>query len=132
MNWFAFRAFNSQTQYGYGSAEAAERYADILNIRRSTGLFCAHELSDTDAAEEELERRDDTINLDDIAFVLADEISSRSELPSWAVGSIAFERDGYGYECHVLIRDHDVVGWVYDDGAGYRWSEGLWGEPDRV
>lgn len=43
-------------------------------------------------------------------------------VPEWARGGTTHERDGYGYECHEIVRDGSTVGWMYDDGAGYDFS----------
>ena len=36
--WYAFRAYNAQTHYGYGTAQEAERYADKLNAGRASTI----------------------------------------------------------------------------------------------
>lgn len=51
------------------------------------------------------------------------------KVPSWARGSEAIERDGYSYECFELIRDSITIGWMYDDGSGYLFTED---EPDKI
>lgn len=52
--------------------------------------------------------------------------------PDWAAGAIvdtldegnSMDRCGaYGYECHALRRDGKIVGYVYDLGDGYDWTE---------
>jgi hypothetical protein len=58
----------------------------------------------------------------------ATELTTAERTPSWARDLQAVERTDRGYECYALTRDGIVVGWVYDDGAGYLWSEG--GEND--
>lgn len=43
--WFAFRAWNSQTTYGYGTAEDADLYTDlVLNKDREVNLYGAYRL----------------------------------------------------------------------------------------
>src|SRR5687768_14100213 len=59
MKWFAFRAYNSETQYGYGTTEDADRYSDLLNTGREVDLFSAYELTDEEAAELGLKDRED-------------------------------------------------------------------------
>jgi hypothetical protein len=60
----------------------------------------------------------------------ADEFFYDVDLPDWAKGSILVTKDSgervdgeFGYECHELWRAGLVVGYVYDDGDGIRWSE---------
>ena len=48
----------------------------------------------------------------------------RTSPPDWARGATAVEIDGYGYECYRLERAGRTVGWLYDDGSGYRFFEG--------
>ena len=38
-NWYAFRAYNSMTHYGYGTTDEAERYTDHLNARRDINHY---------------------------------------------------------------------------------------------
>ena len=71
--WFAFRAHNSQTVYGWGTPTEAEAYADHLSKGREVNLYGAYEMTDTEAAEERLEDRTDAVNLDDELRALADE-----------------------------------------------------------
>lgn len=64
--WFAFRAYNSQTRYGFGNADDADRYCDeVLNAGREINLYAAYELTAREVATERLERRDDTFNIRD-------------------------------------------------------------------
>lgn len=44
--WFAFRAYNSQSLYGFGTADEAERYCDILNSTREINIYGALEVED--------------------------------------------------------------------------------------
>lgn len=66
--WFAFRAFNKGTLYGYGTAEDAERYCDLANAGREIDLLAAHEVSETDAARMKLEENGEAFNLEDELF----------------------------------------------------------------
>ena len=59
--WFAFRAYNSQTIYGWGTAEEAGRYADHLNARREINVYAPHPVQADEAAA--IEARDDGIPL---------------------------------------------------------------------
>lgn len=48
--WWVFRAWNQQLQYGYGSEDAAKRYCDILNRNREVGCYYAEPADDETAA----------------------------------------------------------------------------------
>lgn len=61
--WFAFRAYNSQTIYGWGTAEEADRYSDHLNTRREINVYGAYPLTETEAADLKLEASDDGVPL---------------------------------------------------------------------
>lgn len=61
--WFAFRAYNSQTLYGYGTPDEAERFADRLNAGKEFNLYAALALGDSD--ETDAAHRDDGIQLED-------------------------------------------------------------------
>ena len=37
--WFAFRALNSQTLYGFGTDQQADKFTDHLNQRRKTDVY---------------------------------------------------------------------------------------------
>jgi hypothetical protein len=39
--WFAFRALNSQTLYGFGTDQQADKFTDHLNQRRKTDVYRA-------------------------------------------------------------------------------------------
>jgi hypothetical protein len=64
--WYAFRAYNTQTLYGYGTAEEADAREDILNEGRSVGLYSAHRLTDAEAAELGFVGNDEAANLSDV------------------------------------------------------------------
>lgn len=68
-SWFAFRAYNTQTEYGFGSDNEAERYCDHLNAAREVNVYAAHELSADEAAELDLDNRG--FNLDDALAEIA-------------------------------------------------------------
>ena len=70
--WFAFRAFNSQTFYGFGTDEQADRFADHLNKRRETNVYGAYPLTTDEAIELRVDERDDAFNLDDELRAVAD------------------------------------------------------------
>ncbi len=72
--WFAFKAWNSQTAYGWGTAREAEAYADHLNRGREINLYGAYEMTGEEAVEEGLgDDRTDAVNLDDELRAIADE-----------------------------------------------------------
>lgn len=62
--YFAFRAYNSQTMYAYGTEADAETFADILNKQREINLHGAYPLTTEEAAELNLDHRDDVIILE--------------------------------------------------------------------
>lgn len=64
-HWFAFRAYNSQAIYGYGTAEEAEEYCDALNRDRDINVYGAYPLDDSEAAELRLDENTEAFNLDD-------------------------------------------------------------------
>lgn len=68
--WFAFRAYNSQAIYGFGTPEEADRYTNILNENREINVYSAHALTAAQAAELRLEDGDEGFNL-------ADELAAR-------------------------------------------------------
>lgn len=70
--WFAFRAYNSQTLFGYGTEEEADLYADFLNTSRTYNVYGAYPVSADEDDAENLERNTD-------AFNLADELQSIAE-----------------------------------------------------
>ena len=45
-NWFAFRAFTTQTQYGYGTEQEAEKYAERLNRNRYINVYASYAVTD--------------------------------------------------------------------------------------
>ncbi len=63
--WFAFRAYNSQTIYGFGSDDEASQYADHLNANREVNLYAPYSLSEAEATELKLEDNTEAFNLDD-------------------------------------------------------------------
>ncbi len=63
--WFAFRAYNSQALYGFGTPDEAECYADFLNSDRDINVYSAYALSTDEAAEHRLENNTEAFNIDD-------------------------------------------------------------------
>ena len=70
--WFAFRAPNAQTLYGYGTADEAAHFADLLIASREVDLYAAHRVNHQEATELRLEENTE-------AFNIADEIAAREE-----------------------------------------------------
>jgi hypothetical protein len=63
--WFAFKAYNQQTLYGFGTADDADKYEDVLNEGRDINMYAAYPLSDEDATELDLENwHCETFNID--------------------------------------------------------------------
>ncbi len=69
--WFAFRASNSQTLYGFGTDEQADKFADQLNKRRKTDVYGAYPLTTDEAIELRVDERDNAFNLEDELRALA-------------------------------------------------------------
>ena len=61
-------------------------------------------------------------------------VADVKRVPEWALGTDAIEASGYGYECYRLVRmpKRTLVGWMYDNGAGYRFAQGKFGEPEPL
>lgn len=63
-DWYAFRAYNSQTLYGFGTSADADRYCDRLNKGREVNLYGARLMTDDDIANVP-HLADEGCNLDD-------------------------------------------------------------------
>lgn len=63
--WFAFRSYNSQTIYGFGTDQDADRYIDTLNTGREINVYGAYALGEDEAGELGLDDNTDALNLDD-------------------------------------------------------------------
>lgn len=64
--WFAFRAYNSQALYGFGTDEEAKAYgALVLNADREINVYGAYPLTDEEAAELRLTDNTEAFNLDE-------------------------------------------------------------------
>lgn len=53
-HWYAFRAYNTQALYGYGTKDEADEYCDLLNEGRNINFYGAHELTEDEADERNL------------------------------------------------------------------------------
>ncbi len=71
-NWFAFRAHNSQTLYGFGTAGEAGQYADAINGEKEINLYAPYALTTDESVELDLENNSE-------AFSLEDELRARAE-----------------------------------------------------
>jgi hypothetical protein len=67
-----FRSYNTETLFGYGDADEAARFAEMLNAGREINVYGEYVLSEAEVAENNLTERDDII-------VLQDELASRDE-----------------------------------------------------
>lgn len=67
--WFAFQAYNSQTTYGYGTADEADKYAAHLNANREINVYAAHPVTTEEAVDLRLEDNTE-------AFVIADALDA--------------------------------------------------------
>lgn len=47
-NLYEFRAYNSQTMYGWGSEHEAELYCESLNRNREINVYAWHQITDVD------------------------------------------------------------------------------------
>ena len=63
--WFAFRALNSQTLYGFGTDQQADKFTDHLNQRRETDVYSACPLTTDEAIELRVDEQDNAFNLED-------------------------------------------------------------------
>ena len=63
--WFAFRALNSQTLYGFGTDQQADKFTDHLNQRRTTDVYSAYPLTTDEAIELRVDQQDNAFNLED-------------------------------------------------------------------
>ena len=62
MNWYRFHAYNSQTLYGFGSAEEADLFCDRLNKGREINHYAATECN-ADVVGLGLEESPDSFNI---------------------------------------------------------------------
>jgi hypothetical protein len=65
MQWFAFRAYNTQALYGFGTEAEAERFASHLNETRAINVYAPYPLSDAEAVELRVEDNSEAFNIDD-------------------------------------------------------------------
>ena len=97
-SFFAFRAYNTETLYGWGAAADAEEYADALNRNREINVFGVYPLTTEEAAELNLEDRTDVADMAAANFARGEEDSEQ------IVSSVEFTRHGYHSEAELLIQ----------------------------
>lgn len=64
-SWYKFVAYNTQTLYGYGTAEEADQFSDQLNASRVINHYAAHALDEATATELKLEDNTEAFNIGD-------------------------------------------------------------------
>lgn len=62
-HWYEFRAYNTQVLYGYGTADEADQYTDILNAGREINHYAAYKIPPEQAAEIDLETNTEAFNI---------------------------------------------------------------------
>ena len=62
-HWYAFKAYNNQIAYGFGTAEEADRYTDHLNANREANHFAPRILPAAEVSQLRLEDSDIGISL---------------------------------------------------------------------
>ena len=63
--WYKFAAYNTETQYGYGTEKQAERYADHLNKGREINVYGFEPVTDVEQIAEIEKGYGYGFNLDD-------------------------------------------------------------------
>lgn len=66
--WYKFTAYNTQSQFGYGTADQAEKYADHLNKSREINVYNAAKVEDADEIAKLDKGYGDGFNLDDVEY----------------------------------------------------------------
>jgi hypothetical protein len=64
MNWYVFKAYNSQAIYAYGTEHEADKYCDALNNRAIINLY-SYEVCNEKMSYELENERNDGFNLSD-------------------------------------------------------------------
>ncbi len=67
-DWYAFRAYNSQAVYGFGTAANADRYADTLTGSREINVYHPTLLTDAEVDELKLNTNPEAVDLDNLEF----------------------------------------------------------------
>jgi hypothetical protein len=71
-NWFAFRAYNTQTLYGFGTEKEAGMYADHLNSSREINVYAPYSLASDEVAALGLEDNSEAFNIGDSLMEIED------------------------------------------------------------
>ena len=108
--WFEFRAYNSPSFYGLGSAEEASRYADILNRKRSINVYFPHEMDAEDCEGLNSGRDTDGFRLDD-ALAAQAEIDADTRYFSFLVGNRVEAGEGEDHDTGTIVKiiDRETV-----------------------
>lgn len=96
--FFAFKAYNTETLYGYGTAVDAEEYAAALNHSREINCFVVYPLDEAEAAQAGLEDRTDVEDLAAANWARGEDDSEQ------LVYSLDFEAHGYDRHASLLIQ----------------------------
>jgi hypothetical protein len=96
--FFAFKAYNTETLYGYGTAADAEEYAAALNRNREINCFGVYPLTEAEALEDNLEDRTDVEDLAQANWARGEDDSEQ------LVYSLDFEDHGYDRNASLLIQ----------------------------
>jgi hypothetical protein len=65
--WFAFHAFNTETRYGFGTRDSADKYLEAINAdRRDYAPFEVEALTPEQIAEINPAENTEGINLDEV------------------------------------------------------------------
>jgi len=71
MNWFKFSAYNTESQFGYGTQEEAIEYLEYLNEDREINQFQYETIRDQDSIN--------NLNNSPIGFLLQDQLECVEE-----------------------------------------------------
>jgi len=63
--WWKFKAYNTESVYGWGTTDEADKYCDFLNSDREINVFHSEEIEDDDEIIAKLESGNGGVNLAD-------------------------------------------------------------------
>lgn len=100
--WYKFEAYNSETLFGWTQDErVAKAYSCLINVDRRVNVYSMTELSEAEAAELDLESRndlvfdDDTTVEDEMFYQLQDDTalsSTMKEMFSTQIGCVTYQQ----------------------------------------
>lgn len=100
--WYKFEAYNSETLFGWTQDErVAKAYSYLINVDRKVNVYSMTELSEAEAAELDLESRndlvfdDDTTIEDEMFYQLQDDTalsSTMKEMFSTQIGCVTYQQ----------------------------------------